>query len=176
MGKEGSMGVKWMGAVLVTVGCGGFGFSIAAAHRRQERMLRQLLRLMKYMEWELQFRLTALPELCQLAAKEADGVLKRIFSDLQRELSWQSAPEAGACMRLVLRRNPDLPPKLRRILKHLGSMLGRFELQGQLQGLRAVQEEIRNELQDAGKDREQRLRSYQTLGLCAGLALAIILV
>jgi len=170
------MELKWIGAVLVISGCGGFGFSIAAAHRRQEHLLRQLLRLLQLMEWELRYRLTALPELCQLAAKEAEGVLKKVFQDLHRELSWQSAPETAACMGLVLRRNPDLPPKMRRSLRHLGSVLGRYDLPGQLEGIQSVREEIQLSLQDGGKEREQRLRSYQTLGLCAGLALAILLV
>lgn len=170
------MDIKWLGAVLVVGGCGGFGFSIASAHRRQDRLLRQLLRLLKQMEWELRYRLTALPELCRLASQEAEGMLKKVFQDLYRELSWQSAPETAACMGIVLRRNPDLPPKLRKALKHLGAVLGRFDLQGQLQGLQSVQEEIQRSLQDGGKEQEQRLRSYQTLGLCAGLALAILLV
>ena len=176
MGKEGTMGIKWVGAILIVGGCGGFGFSIASAHRHQGRMLQQLLRLLKLMEWELRFRLTALPELCTIASKEADGALKKVFQDLHREFSWQSAADTDACMGIALRRNPDLPPKVRRIMKHLGSILGRFDLEGQLQGLQAVQEEIRLAVHNGGKEREQRVRSYQTLGLCAGLALVILLI
>lgn len=169
------MEIKWMGAVLVIFGCGGFGYSIAAAHRRQERLLRQLQRSLRLVRWELQYRLTALPELCRLVGKETDGVIQKVFLDMHRELNWQSAPDASGCMAAALRLNPDLPPKVRRILKHLGSVLGRFDLQGQLDGIRAVQEEISQALLDDGKDRQQRLRSYQTLGLCAGCALAILL-
>lgn len=176
MGKEGSMELKWIGAILIVSGCGGFGFSIVSSHKRQERLLRQLLRILKLMEWELRYRLTSLPELCQLAEKETEGKLCVIFRDFYRELSWQNAPDAASCMGAVLRRNHDLPSKLRRILRHLGSVLGRFDLEGQLQGLQSVQEEITLSLLDGGKEREQRLRSYQTLCLCAGCALAIILV
>lgn len=176
MGKEGSMELKCVGAILIICGCGGFGFSIAWANRRQEQLLRQLLRVLKLMEWELRFRMTSLPELCQLAGKETEGKLRAVFQDLFRELSWQSAADAASCMGAVLQRNPDLPPKLRRILRHLGSVLGRFDLEGQLQGLQSIQEEITLSLLDSGKDKDQRLRSYQTLGICAGCALAIVLV
>ena len=62
----------------------------------------------------------------------------------------------------------------RRLLRQLGKTLGRFDLEGQLQGLQAVCAaclEARDSLQ---KDRDTRLRSYRTLGLCAGAALAIL--
>ena len=55
------MSYKWVGAVLVIAACGGFGVSLAAGHRRQERLLRLLLRARHTMRWELQYRLTPLP-------------------------------------------------------------------------------------------------------------------
>lgn len=176
MGKEGNVDVKWMGAVLIVGSCGGFGLSIAAANRRQTRLLNQLVQLLKLMEWELRYRLTALPELCFLAAKEADGVLKKVFQDLSKALSQQSAPDSSECMGIVLRRNQDIPPKLRKALRRLGSVMGRFDLEGQLEGFRSIREEIQNALQNGGKEQEQRMRSYQTLCICAGLALVILLV
>ena len=55
-----------------------------------------------------------------------------------------------------------------------GAYLGRFDLPGQKQGLEEVREACRMELEALGKNRETRLRSYGTLGLCAGAALAIL--
>ena len=63
------MSIKWIGAILVIVGCGGVGFSMAAAYRRQETALRELMGTLDFMSWELQFRLTPLPELCRRAGK-----------------------------------------------------------------------------------------------------------
>ena len=48
------MSYRWLGAALVIAGCGGFGFSIASGYKREEGILRQLLRALNYMEWELQ--------------------------------------------------------------------------------------------------------------------------
>ena len=170
------MGIKWIGAIFIVLGCGGFGFSIASAHRKEERMMRQMLHALQIMEWELQYRLTSLPEICIVAGKETDGILRRIFLSLSDELAGKTAPEASACLSGVLRGYKDLPVKLRKIFRHLGSVLGRYDLEGQLQGIHAVLEEISLQLKDCGRERDQRLRSYQTLGLCAGMALAIILV
>ena len=170
------MGIKWMGAIFVVLGCGGFGFSIASAHRKEEKMMRQMLYALQNMEWELQYRLTSLPEICIVAGKETDGILRKIFLSLSEELSGKTEPDASACLAGVLRRYKELPAKLRKIFRHLGSVLGRYDLEGQLQGIHAVQEELSLQLKDCGRERDQRLRSYHTLGLCAGMALAIILV
>ena len=167
------MSYRWFGAALVIAGCGGFGFSIASGYKREEGILRQLLRVLNYMEWELQYRLTPLPELCRQAGKETRGTLREVFFNLARELEWQTSPDAASCMTAALKRSHELPRRIRGIMKQLGHTLGRFDLPGQKQGLEEVKEACRMELEALGKNRETRLRSYGTLGLCAGAALAI---
>ena len=73
------MTIRIVGAALLILGCGSAGFQMAAAHMREERVLRQLLRLLDYMECELQYHLTPLPELCRQAAAQEAGVLKGVF-------------------------------------------------------------------------------------------------
>lgn len=168
------MNYKWIGAALIIAGCGGFGFSIAAGCRREERLLRQLIQSLQYMRWELQYRLTPLPELCRETGKGTSGVVRDIFLGLARELDWQASPDVSSCMNAALKRNRELPRNIRRIFLQLGRCLGRFDLQGQLLGLEAVQSACQGELAALNKNRDVRLRSYQTLGLCAGVALAIL--
>ena len=173
-GEGGAMSYRWFGAALVIAGCGGFGFSIASGYKREEGILRQLLRALNYMEWELQYRLTPLPELCRQAGKETRGTLREVFFNLARELEWQTSPDAASCMTAALKRSHELPRRVRGIMKQLGHTLGRFDLPGQKHGLEEVKEACRMELEALGKNRETRLRSYGTLGLCAGAALAIL--
>lgn len=168
------MTIKWIGSLLIIAGCGGFGFSMAAAHRTKENYLRQLLDVLQYMESELQYRLTPLPELCRQAAKEADGVLRDVLLNLARELDWQVSPDVCSCMTAAIKKSREIPVCLRRLLLQLGHTLGRFDLPGQLRGLQSVRAGCEEELKKCGKDRDVRLRSYQTLGLCAGIALAIL--
>lgn len=168
------MTYKWIGAVLVIAGCGGFGFSLAASHKREEAALRQLIRVLRFMQWELQYRLTPLPELCRQAAGEARGQVRDVILYLAAELERQEQADASACMKSALARSCDLPRRVRRLLMQLGRCLGRFDLTGQLEGLESVRSACKAELKEMGKNRDVRLRSYQTLGLCAGAALAIL--
>ena len=169
------MNMKYAGALLVILGCGGFGFSMAAAHRQEERHLRQLRDILQFMYCELQFHLTPLPELCRQAGKQSGGSVARTFTMLARELDMQIEPDAASCMNAAVA-SSELSPRLRELLHSLGKTLGCFDLEGQLRGLEDLRNRCTKELEELASGREDRLRSYQTLGLCAGAALVILFV
>lgn len=170
------MGYKWIGAILIILSCSGCGFSIAAGKRREEKLICQLMGILRFMEADLQYRLTPMPELCRIVSEESNGLLRTVFLNLYRELSDQKMPDAGSCMQAAIRRSGEIPTRIRRMLVQLGHTLGRFDLSGQIQGIQAVHKRCEDSLSAIRKNRDERLRSYQTLGVCAGMALAIILI
>lgn len=170
------MNIKLIGAIFIVMGCGGFGFSMAASHRKEARTLRSLIAVLDFMECELQYRLTALPYLCRQAASETTGILRNFFTVFSQELEDQISPDVVSCMRSALGSCGTIPKITRECLEILGQSLGRFDLQGQLRGLEAVRQHCRQKLNGLEHNKEVRLRSYQTLGLCAGAALAILLI
>lgn len=169
------MNLKLIGTLIIIVGCGGFGFRLATTHRRVEKELRQFLIALDQMQCELEYRLTPLPELCRLAGETSSGGVRKLFITLCRELESQIAPDAQCCMNAAVAAS-DLPPVLKNLFWELGKTLGRFDLTGQLRGLEAVRKDTNLALDKLTKNQDVRLRSYQTLGLCAGAALAILLL
>lgn len=170
------MNVKILGAVFIIVGCGGFGFSMAYESKREELLLNQLLQIINYMERELQYRLTPLPDLCLSAANETTGIIRQKLLLLSAQLNRQLMPDASSCMNYVLSSGRELPQKPRRIMRVLGNSLGKYDLPGQLSGLESAKNLCSCLIEELGRNRDDRLRSYRTLGLCAGAALAIILI
>lgn len=166
--------VKLLGAVLIFAGCGGFGFTMAAYCRREDQILEQLSRALEYMSCELSYRLTPLPQLCRNTANAVTGPIRYVFENLAEELDRQVAPDAYLCMESVLESGQPLPESTARLLKQLGQTLGQFDLPGQLRGIEGCALEVKMERERLAQNRENRLRSYQTLGLCAGAALAIL--
>ena len=168
--------IKLFGAILTVVGCGSVGFQIAANYRREERALQQLLRILEFMACELQYRLTPLPALCKQIGRLYRQMPAQVFVILASEMESQIAPDAACCMLAALHKCCDIPPITRGILSDLGTLIGKFDLGGQIKGLHTASEECRRNLDELTKHRDSRLRSYQTLGLCAGAALAILLI
>lgn len=170
------MSFKWIGAILIICGCGFVGFSMSTAYRREERELRQLIGALDFMSCELQYRMTPLPELCHAASRERSGCVGKLLSNLSNELQSQISPDVASCLNVAIAATGSLPNRIQEAVVMLGTSLGRFDLQGQLQGLEAVRTYCRAELDSMSAGRDTRLRSYQTLGLCTGAALAILLV
>lgn len=168
--------LKWFGATMVLVSCGSFGFSLASEHRKKERTIRRILRILTYMECQLQYHLTPLPELCREASRETGGSVREIMEKLAVELEKQTAPDTASCMNAALRSVKNLPRELCGLFKLLGRSLGKFDLLGQLAGLAEVREACNRELDVLNENRTQRLRSYRVLGISAGAALAILLL
>ena len=81
-----------------------------------------------------------------------------------------------SCCLQALSRVKDMPDSVNSILILLSDTLGRFDLSGQLNGLDYAINQANQLLDKLTFDQDQRLRSYQTLALCAGAALAILLV
>ena len=166
---------KWIGAMLVIAGCGGVGFTMAWAYRREEQLLRNLKGSLDFMACELQYRLTPLPDLCRAVGAEQNNPVGQAFHRLCTELESQILPDVEYCMNKLLKES-ELPKRVREGFRLLGQNLGRFDLDGQLKGIESVRDYCDRELEALGRNREERLRSYQTLGLCAGAALAILFV
>lgn len=166
--------IKLLGAVMILCSCGGIGLSIVATHRREEQALMQLIRLLEHMSCELQFKLTSLPELCQSASEMGTGCVETVLRQLSLELEAQITPDVAACMYAAMAKTPGIPDKIRKCLTQLGDTLGRFDLPGQLQGLESVKNLAQFELEQLRCNQDVRLRSYRTLGFCAGTALVVL--
>ena len=166
--------IKILGALLIMIGCGSVGFKMAAGYIREERCLKQIISTLDYMECELQYRLMALPELCMRAAENCGGKLKLLLYSLIHEMEAQISPDAERCMSAALSKHRDLPPISTEILEKFGHSLGKFDLQGQLKGINDIRSECKYHLDQLLSNKEQRLKAYRTLALCAGAALAIL--
>ena len=170
------MALRWLGAILVIVGSGGIGLSMAMHYKKQEQTLRQLVKALDIFLCELEYRLTPLPAICRTIAESVDGNISKVFSVLATELESQICPDAFTCMDAALVTVPEIAEKPKNILHQLGQTLGCYDVAGQISELNAAKGECTAELERIRGERDVRIRNYQTLGFCAGVALAILLI
>ena len=170
------MTMRWFGALLVIAGCGGVGFLMAAAYKKEETALQDVIGGLQYMLCELQYRVSPLPQLCSVAAERSGGCVGEIFRQLHRELESQMSPDASACMLAAISKVQSLPEKGKMYMLQLGKILGCFDLPGQIKGIEAVEKRAMLDLEMLRKDRDVRCRNYRIFGFCAGLALVVLFI
>ena len=168
--------MKVVGAVLIICSCGVFGLNLVSEYKREENTLRQLIGALDYMQCELQYRMTPLPDLCRQAGMQNRNMIGQVLLLLAQELDCMISPDVQGCMLEAVKKGENLPVKTRQAFETLGNTLGRFDVSGQVQGLEGVRAFCRTELEALAANRDIRLRTYKTLSLCAGAALAILLI
>lgn len=170
------MTLKLIGAFLIIIAGGGFGFMIAGSYKKEEWGLQQIIHAADFMQCELQCRLTPLPQLCNMVAEQTQGTIHVFFLNLATEFSKQMAPDAGCCVDAALAATAGIPKYACNNLKKLGQTLGRFDLIGQLNGLESVKQTCIRDLGGLQEQKDIRIRSYRTLGFCTGAALVILFI
>ena len=173
MGADTPMTLRIIGAILILAGCGGYGFYLAFRHKREVAGLLELESILNRMICELEYKLTPLPQLCRLSATHSK-ILGKVFTAFADRLEMCTVSDVGACMEDTLQRHSTIPPVTALLMKDLGYHLGEFALNGQISQLHSMVQMCQRHCKGLESGQEARLRSYRTLGICAGAALVIL--
>lgn len=170
--------LKLLGVLLVVGSTSAVGFSTAASVRRQSRQLRELIDRLREMKGEIAYRLTPLPELLLQQAEACRTEVRAFFqrfAELLCERTPRSVASAGA---MALERTKGLALEAQTLeeVRSLCQSLGKLDLEGQLQSLELTADRLERQFAALEAGKRARCRSYQTIGVCAGLAAAVILL
>ena len=170
--------IRMIGAGLVVLAAALAGFGCAASVRAQCAQLEGLCWALAYMKSEISSRLTPLPLLFSSLAQCRQKDIAAFFGEAGRALS----VPPGCTVPVSFKRGFAAAPALRlggtcvQALYGLAMGLGRFELESQLAAIEACRRTVEQELLIVQAQKRARCRSYETIGVCAGLALAVILL
>ena len=166
--------IKTIGILLVIFGASGTGFSMAFSVRQTISMVQQLLAAMEVMKNEISFRRTPLPELMRLLEIQSRGAVADFFGRLAEDFSRRQERTVEAIVRKQVAAARTFPPAVRQILLQLGSGLGQYDVEGQHRSIDLAVLRLRTLLDQYRNEQQARIRSYCTLGICGGLAIAIL--
>ena len=169
--------IKLLGAALIVLSAGSVGIRMAQSVRAEDRELRQLKRVLELMLCEIQGSLTPAQELCERAQAICKGQLRQLLADYAAGLSAHRAAEAGQIMEAALvRQTRALPVSCICHLRELGEILGRYDCNEQTRAMQALIARVDDSIARLREGKADRCRSYEVLGVCAGCALAILLL
>lgn len=166
--------MKLIGMLFIVVSAGSVGFRIAFLLKKRCSLVRQLLQALQVLRNEITFCATPLPQAFALMAVSSDGALGRLFSDVAKDMDRRRWATPQAAMEKALEQTPE--ELLAPILIALSKSLGKYDLDAQLMGIEAARQECETLLQNLERERSLKSRTYETLGICAGLAAVILLL
>lgn len=170
--------LKILGMIFVVASSAAVGFGFAAGVRAQAVQLQQLISALEYMKNEISYRLTPLPELFSLLSSPEGKPISTFFACCAQSMQQSPAASVQGVFLDAMQKTPQLalPQAARQTLLELSLSLGKFDTAGQMSAITLASDRLRQQLQALEARRLERCRSYETIGVCAGLALAVILL
>ena len=143
------------------------GLGLARTVRRQQAQTLAFIDAVLRIRHELQYRLTPLPDVFLALQESREAAVAAFFSGLACSLSAaDTCPVGYAC----------IPAGVRTALMSLFDTLGKYDLDGNLQALDLALRRLREEARQLQGSAAARCKTYVTLGVCTGLAVAVILI
>ena len=169
--------IRFLGAALLILGCGGLGLSAVNRLDCRVQDLRELSAGMEILQRELGWRLAPLPEALETAAGGTHGRAAQFFIFCAQE----SKQPAGVPFRTLWSRGLERCPlrvsrEDRALLEQLGPVLGRYDGDSQRRAVENVLAGLSRRQAQAEDDRRRLGRVYGVLGLTAGLFLVLVLI
>lgn len=170
--------IKVAGVIFIVASAGSMGVRVALSLRRRCALLRQLMAALQLLKNELSFCGTPLPQAFALMAAACEGPLERLFSKIAKDMDKRRWLTPLAAMQQALQEVPELPQgdRIGLILLELAGKLGKYDLDSQRQALELALNQLEEERQKAEREQSVKGKTYETLGICAGLAAAILLL
>ncbi len=167
--------MKLFGGLLIILAAGWTGAAPVWRLRARERILESLALAMELLRAELRSSLAPLPELFASVARASGGIVASFFGQVAESMLREPM---AAPLTLIRRALPmlRLPDRDAAILLELGTALGCYDLDSQLRMLDSAQSRLQQEALHCSKRVLGEGRGWGALGLCTGLALAIVLV
>ena len=170
------MGFKILGVVSIVIGCASFGFYSVYKERKEITQLRALLRLLDAFKMELMHSSSPIAKILRIVANDPDNQIHNLFRQLADVLDQHVSPNVSHCMDMIITQHYDLTDTVRSALNMVGDSLGSYGLELQLAGLASVRASVSQTIKSLRDGQQERHRCMQTLWLCAGAGIAILLV
>lgn len=169
---------RLIGAILVAGGAAAAGLLAAGRLKTRSEALSGLITSIDVIQSEIFFRLTPLPELIKLLEAQSAEPVKTLFSNCLKHLGdlgrrpfsaiWKQAVEESGSL--------ELKPGERKTLTELGTVLGRYDAEGQIKAIAYIRRRLENDLDASLREKENQGKLYRTLGAVTGAAVVIILL
>lgn len=171
--------VKFFGALLIIIACGGAGFFKGQKFAKRPVQIRKLRSVLQNLETEISWTATPLPEALNKVGKIAGAPVGLLFikaSDLIRENAYFSVGEAWEHALQKTKQYLAVGQEELEILKSFGYGLGNSHREEQIKNLSLVREHLKSLEITAEAEKVKYEKMYRTMGFLVGMAIALILI
>ena len=169
--------MKLIGISFIIFSTASVGLRFAHAVKQRCDVIGQLILALRMLKSELLTHGTPFPEAFGVIAASSQGSTAEFFASAAKTMAkkrWISPSDSLLLAEVHLVDLPEEDP-VRKIVREFSLGIGKFDLDGQVKSIDNTLSRLEFVLHTAEQDKSVRCRIYRSLGLCTGLALAILL-
>lgn len=149
------------------------GFVIARKYTDRVRELKNMKNALNMFETKIRFTYETIPSIFLEISKQIGGQTGKVFETASLKMKEMSAGEAWN--RSVDEIANIMNEEDRNVLKNLGKLLGKTDIEGQISEIQLVSVFLNTQIKLAEEDKKKNEKMYRTLGGIIGLVIVIIL-
>ena len=150
------------------------GITISKKYSTRVKELKEINRALNIFEEKIKFTYEPIPDVFEEISNICKNNIGKIFEQASDDMKIMSASEAWE--KAINESNTKLTKDDKDVLKSLAKMLGKTDLDGQVNEIRLTLKFLETKLKDAEMERTKNEKLYKTLGATVGLAIVIILI
>ena len=152
----------------------GIGFVISNKYKLRVIELREIKNLLNMLKTKMKFTYEPIPEILEDISSSFQGnilelinIIKLKINIMPAGLAWQEGVD-GTYL--------NLNKEDKQILKKLGNLLGKTDLDGQLAEIEVTESFLNKQIEKAEIEKQKNEKMYKTLGVIFGIGFVIILI
>ncbi len=170
------MNFRLIGAGILFLSSVYVGFSAASSVRKTAKDLQQLKLALEMIRCEVSYAHTPIGTVCNIISRSAAGDVGRFFRlAYENYAKTDTLPEQWVPS-LISSCFQKLPISVQEAMAELLASFGKFGTQEQLRLIDLTAEKVDTALAEVNENRAQRCKCYRTLGVCTGLAVAVLVL
>lgn len=166
--------IKYLILLLIFVSSTYIGILVSKKYKNRVRELKQMKNALAIFATQINFTYEPIPEIFIDISKKINSNMGEIFKIASKKMEEEAA--GIAWKEAIEENNTNLNKEDKDILKNLGNLLGKVDIDGQIKEIELVNNFIDNQIEKAEQEKRKNEKMYKTLGITIGLAMVIILI
>lgn len=170
--------MKIMGSVFLIAGTSGYGFWKAGCYKNRIRLLEQLRQMVFLLKGQVLYANATLEEAFEAVGRRTEGQIARLFLHVAEAIRGQQGEAFFTIWKEAVEEllaDSDFAEEDRQQLAAMGEHLGFLDRDMQERNLLLYLEQLDVRIEELQEHRQERCRLYTSLGIMAGMFLAILL-
>lgn len=150
------------------------GILFSKKYSNRVKDLNEIRKGLNFFEEKIKFTYEPIPDVFYEISQKLENNIGNIFYNACKNMDNQTAGEAWECA--IDNSDTNMIKEDKDIVKGLAKMLGRTDIDGQVNEIRLTDKFLDIQIKDAQREKEKNEKLYKTLGTTIGLALVIVLI